>query len=336
MAMPEDISQAATARLAPALESLEAQRRRAASATVVLCAQIVLLALGWGVLPMLRGEWAPGGLFAAVIAIAGANLLLGLSIDLWRGTANRIVVPILAEALGGMTARIRSGGPALDALPWIGALFEPQGLFDLSPAFELGLLHQRQRAWADWTLAGEHRSLAFTTAAVVQKWRTGGRSRRTRRSDHVVISIAVPVPFQGRAVIARDGGALEPVMDRLAPLLDAVFSRQDSPQRLHAPYEAFKRRFTVRADDPAEAQRLVTPAVADGLLAIDDAHPDRSVRAAFRGGRLWLVLDLPGPMLQQPNLFRPAPAMLSQVQEMAAELSLPRRLIDQLHGGQPS
>jgi hypothetical protein len=336
MAMPDEIPQAAAVQLEHALESLEAQRRRAASATVVLCAQIVLLALVWGVVPMLRGEWAPGGLFAAVIAIAGANLLLGLSIDLWRGRANRIVVPILAEALGGMTARIRSGGPALEALPGIGALFEPQGLFDLGPAFELGLLAQRQRAWADWTLAGEHRSLAFTTAAVVQKWWTGGRSRRARRSDHVVISIAVPVPFHGRVLIARDGGALEPVLDHLTPLLDAVFSRQDSPQRLHAPFATFERRFTVRADDPAEAQRLVTPAVADGLLAIDDAHSDRSVRAAFHGGRLWLVLDLPGPMLQQPSLLRPAPAMLSRVRDMADELSLPRRLIDQLHGGPPA
>lgn len=336
MANPEKIPQAAAERLQHALASLEAQRRRAASATVVVCAQIVLVALGWGVAPALRGEWAPGGLFAAVIAIAGANLLLGLSLDLWRGTTNRIVVPILAESLGGMTARIRSGGPALDSLPGVGALFEPQALFDLSPVFELGLLHRRQRAWADWTLAGEHRSLAFTTAAVVQKWRAGGRSRRTRRSDHVVISIAVPVPFRGRVLIARDGGALEPIMDGLAPLLDAVLSRPEGPQRLVAPYEAFERRFTVRADDPAEAQRLVTPAVADGLLAIDDAHPDRSVRAAFHGGRLWLVLDLPEPMLQQPNLLHPAPAMLSRVQEMAGELDLPRRLIDQLHGRPPA
>lgn len=326
--MPDEIPQAAAGQIERALGSLEAQRRRAAAATVVICGQIIVLALVWGLAPMLRGEWAPGGLFAAAIAIAGANLLLRLSRDLWRGTANRIVVPILAETLGGMTARIRSGGPALESLPGIGALFDSEQLFDLSPAFELGLLHRRDRAWGDWTLAGEHRSLAFTTAAVVQKWRTGGRSGRTRRSDHIVLSIAVPVPFQGRVLVARDDGLLEPVMDRLAPLLNFVLSRPDGPQRLVAPYEAFERRFTVRADDPAEAQRLVTPAVADGLLAIDDAHPERSVRAAFHGGRLWLALDFPEPMLQQPDLFRPAPAMLSRIEEMAAELSLPHRLID--------
>lgn len=333
--MPEEIPQAAATRLRLALDSLEAQRRRAASATVVLCGQIIVLALAWGVVPMLSGRWAPGGLFAAALAIIGASLLLRLGTDLWRGTANRVVVPILAETFG-MTARIRSGGPALDSLPGIGALFDTDTLFDPGPAFALGLLPRRDRAWADWTLAGEHRSLAFTTAAVVQKWRTGGRSKRTRRSDHVVISIAVPVPFQGRVLIGRDAPLMEPILDRLAPLLSFVLAQPEGPQRLVAPYEAFERRFTVRADDPAEAQRLVTPAVAEGLLAIDDAHPNRSVRAAFQGGRLWLALDLAEPMLQQASLFHPASAMLARLQEMAGELSLPHRLIDPLHGGAPA
>lgn len=53
-------------------------------------------------------------------------------------------------------------------------------------------------------------------------------------------------------------------------------------------------------------------------------------------GRLWLALDLAGPMLQQARLFDPAPAMLAQVREVVAELSLPHRLIDHLHGGPPA
>jgi hypothetical protein len=41
-------------------------------------------------------------------------------------------------------------------------------------------------------------------------------------------------------------------------------------------------------------------------------------------------------MLQQARLFDPAPAMLAQLREVAGELSLPHRLIDHLHGGQPA
>ncbi|KGM33405.1 DUF3137 domain-containing protein [Inquilinus limosus] len=334
--MPGDLPQAAAVRLSQAIDALEAQRRRAAEATVVICGQIVVLALVWGVAPIARGHWSPGGIFTAAAAMLGARFLLGLSENLWRSTANRIVVPILAETLGGMTARLRSRGPALDLLPAIGALLDPDVLFDLDPAFELGLLPRRSANWADWRLDGEHRSLAFTMAAIVQRWNTAGNKPASRRSDHVLLSIVVPVPFQGRVLIARDGGVFEAIADHLTPLLDTVLSRPDSPQRLQAPYEAFERRFTVRADDPAEAQRLVIAAVAEGLVAIDEAHPDRSVRAAFHRGRLWLALDLAEPMLQQVSLLRPAPAMMAQLQEMLGELGLPHRLIDYLHGRPPA
>ncbi len=330
--MPEDLPQAAAAQLSHALDVLETQRRRAAEATVVLCGQIIALALIWALAPIAQARWSPGSLFVAAAAFIGVRLLLDLSAALWRGEVNRIVVPILAETLGGMIARIRSGLPP-DFLLGIGALFQSEELFDPDPAFELGLLHQRERTWADWTLDGEHRSLAFTMAGVVRRWRTGGKSRRPQYSHHILLSIAVPVPFQGRVLIARDGGPIELVMDHLAPLLDAVFSQPDSPQRLQAPYEGFERRFTVRADDPDEAQRLVIAAVAEGLAAIDEAHPDRSVRAAFHRGRMWLALDLAEPMLQQASLFRPAPAMMTRLQEMLGELRLPHRLIDHLHGG---
>jgi hypothetical protein len=332
--VPEDLPQAAAARLSDALGGLETQRRRAAKATMVLCGLIIALALICALAPITQARyWSPGVLAIVAGACIGVSLLLELSATLWRGEVNRTVVPILAETRGGMTARVRGGLPP-DALFGIAALFESRELFDLDPAFELGLLHRGDRSWTDWTLEGVHRSLAFTMAAVIR--RRYGKNRRPRHSHHILLSIAVPVPFQGRVLIGRDSGSIESVMGRLAPLLDAVFSRPDSPQHLQAPYEAFERRFTVRADDPDEAQRLVTAAVAEGLVAIDAAHPDRAVRAAFHSGRLWLALDLAEPMLQQASLLHPAPATMAQLQEVLDELSLPQRLIDRLHGNPPT
>ena len=131
-------------------------------------------------------------------------------------------------------------------------------------------------------------------------------------------------------MIARDGG---PLLEKLGALFDAALPQPGSPGRLAFPHEAFESRFSVRTDDPAEARRLITPGVADGLMAIDEAYPDQSVRAAFHAGRLWMALDLPGPLMQQAELFRPALAVQSRLQELADELTLPHRLIDHLHGG---
>lgn len=78
--MPEDLPQAAAARLSHALGVLETQRRRAAKATVVLCGQIIALALIWALAPFTQTQyWSPGVLVIAVAAFVGVHLLLDLS-----------------------------------------------------------------------------------------------------------------------------------------------------------------------------------------------------------------------------------------------------------------
>ena len=105
--------------------------------------------------------------------------------------------------------------------------------------------------------------------------------------------------------------------------------------RIVFPHEGLERLFEIYAADAEEAARLITPALADSLVALDAAQPGTVIHAVFDSGWFRMALRLPRPLFSQPSLFTPMAGIVEQMPKIIREMRVPHRVIDYLHGDRP-
>jgi hypothetical protein len=161
-----------------------------------------------------------------------------------------------------------------------------------------------------------------------------GRGKSARRAEWhtLVIEVKVPIPFVGRVLLAKDRGRL---VNRLAEWLDIPEAGEGNLHRIVFPHEGLERLFEIYAMDAEEAARLITPVLADSLVALDAAQPGTVMHGVFGSGWFRMALRLRRPLFSQPSLFTPMAGIVEQMPEVIREMRVSHRVIDYLHGDRP-
>ena len=97
--------------------------------------------------------------------------------------------------------------------------------------------------------------------------------------EGVIVSLAHPTAFNGRTIIRRDMGPLNP-------------KNVDGMKRVGLVDLNFESLFEVYSDDQVEARDLITPDFKERLMFFNDAFLGRGVQIAFLGGRLHIALEI--------------------------------------------
>lgn len=307
----EVLAQAAAA-IQPKLALLEGRRR----AYLVLTRLVVAGIFAMGAIGALL-LWALAGGIAGLFVLGGGFVFAGIAylacLKLYKGSARGEVVPPLAEAMGLSYSRDAPG-------------------FDATGLQALGVLPASHRLLAANLVQGRHRDTAYRMAEVLC-WNERTHRTRAGRTGHrrevlwqgLVVEIEVPVAFAGPVVLARDRGSIRNAFEGNAVSL---------LKRVAVPDPAFEKVFEVHAADPAEAERLLAPALRESLVALSRARPGRALGAAFVGGRFLLAVPVKS-FLAQGRLNQPAETLLQELPLAQRELSLPQRVIDYLYGERP-
>ncbi|MGF1627735.1 MAG: DUF3137 domain-containing protein [Alphaproteobacteria bacterium] len=311
------IARAIETGIRPALAHIEATRR----GSLMLAKIVAAVIFGFfGVVALILGGLI--SVWLAVAALAVGALLAGvtalLMVRLYRGVARSVMVPPLAEAIGGMTYAQSAEG------------FNAEGVAGL------GILPTAQRVTAEDMIVGTHRGTGFRMVELsCYIHARGGQARDPRRRQRLkriwrglVVEVDVPVQFEGPVLLARDRGTLA----RWAAGHPAAGR---GLSKVSFPHAAFSQAFEVFAANPAEAERLITPELAESLVALSRARPGKALAAAFARGVFLLTIPLPRGFLDQGSLFQPADRLLDRVPAILRELTLPHRVIDYLMGDRP-
>ena len=201
---------------------------------------------------------------------------------------------------------------------------EPGDRFDHKRFISLGVIGRGSWARCEDLFIGRHRDTDFKMIdAHVQV-----RSNRSTHTvfDGLLFEIGVPANFSGRVIMGRDGGA---VGNALKGFFKDKFGKE---KRITFQHAAFEERYAVYASDPDEAYRLVTPGLCDTMVALADAHDEKSLGAAFVDGAFLLAVPVSG------DLFEPGSIKLSvhdcedDIHTFLEQLTTAHRVIGYLHG----
>ena len=280
--------------------------------TIVLGGLIVLCALATSYDAWQAGSfpWTVGW---SALGAVGAWHVQKSSDRRWRCHVAGLIGPVVADAVGNM--KLVSG----------------EGTFDSEQTIQFATTSGRTTQ--DWPLEGEHRKTPFRASGLTTVRRTG-RGKHARRVEWhtLVIEVRVPIPFTGRVLLAKDRGHL---VNRLTEWLVIPAGAEGNVHRIVFPHEGLERLFEIYAADAEEAARLITPALADSLVALDAVQPGTVMHAAFDSGWFRMALRLPRPLFSQPSLFTPMAKIVEQIPEIILEMRAPHRVIDYLHGDRP-
>jgi hypothetical protein len=304
--------EAVAASLRPHLAQAEAARRSALGSTIVLGGLIALwaLATSYDAWQAASFPWTVGW---SALGAVGVWYVQKWSDRRWRRHVTGLIGPVIAETVGSM--KFVSG----------------EGTFDSEQTIQFAATSGRTTQ--DWSLEGEHRKTPFRASGLTTVRHMGrGKSARRMEWHTLVIEAKVPLPFAGRVVLAKDRGRL---VNRLAEWLDIPASTEGNVHRIVFPHEGLERLFEIYAMDAEEAARLITPTLADSLVALDAAQPGTVMHAVFDSGWFRMALRLQRPLFSQPSLFTPMAGIVEHMQEIIREMSVPHRVIDYLHGDRP-
>jgi len=307
------------AEIAPGLPALEAERRdrvRKAYTRAVGGAFVVVV----GALIAWLSVHIAAGL---AVLIAGA--VLGL---LWvrrpasrhRAAVRAFVIPPLLRYLGS-----GSGGVEYHR--------EPGDRFDLALVRRAGIVAPFTRAKLEDLFVGRYRDTDFrlVEARLTRKRETGSDkdgSRERRRTVYagLLCEVSVPVPFSGVTLLVGDKGALG---NWLGDVMKRNFAGIAAVSLDHPAFEA---RYQVYSDDPVEARRLLQPGLMESLLALADELDAQAVNCAFIEGRFLLAIPQRRDLFEIGRLHRSLDNAEEDLRRLAAEFTIPQRLIDTLHG----
>src|SRR3546814_19152284 len=95
-------------------------------------------------------------------------------------------------------------------------------------------------------------------------------------------------------------------------------------------HPAFAGRYRVLSDDPTEAQRLLQPGLMETLLALAEELGEDGLNGAFLDGRFLLAIPQRRNLFEIGRLNRSLEHAEDDLRRLAAEFTIPHRLIDTL------
>jgi hypothetical protein len=305
------------AEIAPGLPALEAQRRD-------------------------RRRNAYTRLFGAAFAVVVAALIVAMAWHALAGGALLVVGAIVGLFWGRLPARRHHAAVREHVIPpllrFLGSAEyhrQPGDRFDLERVRRSGIAGAFTRARLEDLFLGTYRDTEFrlVEARLYRKRGSGGRERRTVFAG-LLCDVNVPAPFAGTVLLVGDRGTRG---DWIAGVMQRNFPAA-LPVALDHP--AFAERYRVYADDAAEAARLLQPGLRETLLALADELGDAREKArqggglncAFLEGRFLMAIPQRRDLFEIGRLHRSLEHAEDDLRRLAAEFTVPQRLIDNLHG----
>lgn len=294
----------------PALEARRKDRRRSAYVRTIGGAFVVVI-----------GSLIAGMLWHAFAG--GAMLILGtVAVFIWaRRPAQRQraelydhIIPPLCRFIGSLEYHRKPGGR-----------------FDLKRVRRSGIAGAFTQSSLQDLFLGRYRDTEFrlVEARLRRKRRSDGSSRRTVFFG-LLCDVSVPVTFSGVVLLVGDKGTRG---DWIAGIMQRSFP-DAAPVTLDHP--AFAERFRVYSDDAVEARRLLQPGLMQTLLALSDevrgAVGGDGLNAAFLDDRFLMAIPQDRNLFEIHVLNRSLDHAEDDLRRLAAEFTIPHRLIDNLHG----
>jgi hypothetical protein len=303
--------------IAPHADDMEAKRQgRVAAFYRRIGLSVPLVALAAGALytvGFLQGEPVWSGVILVVAAVA-AIFWISRPAARHREELKDLVIAPVCRFLGDLEySRAAKGG------------------FDTGRFEEAGVVGHHNRTKLEDLFTGHHRGTGFRV--VEARLRRRRRRRRSSGSSTVfkglLFEIEVPTPFSCRILLTSDKGGL---VNRMEGFFRDKFGDTAPVAFDHAGFEA---RYEVYSDDAAAARALMTPALLDSLVALCEAAEEKALRAAFADGRFLLALPNRKDLFEIGKLHRSLEHLEEDVRGLLAQVTLPHRVIDYLHGERP-
>jgi len=206
-----------------------------------------------------------------------------------------------------------------------------KGGFDTERFEEAGVVGHYTRSKLEDLFTGRHRETGFRMVEAKLRRRRHGRrrSRSTTVFKGLLFDIEVPQSFSCRILLGSDKGGL---INRMEGFFRDKFGGMEATAFEHPAFEA---RYEVYSDDPAAARALLAPALLDSLVALCEAAGEEALRAAFVDGRFLLAVPNRKNLFEIGKLHRPLEHLEEDVRTLLAQVTLPHRVIDYLHGDRP-
>lgn len=302
--------------IAAGLQTQEVARLRAVALLWKLEAGVLALAVAAGLIL----HWSSAHWAFLWIVVPVATLLLGwfaarLPRLLYSEGLRELVMPPVCAFLGGLTYQRRGEGGGID----------PKRLMDV------GLIPPATRFTLEDYFAGRWRDQPWEMVELrVIRESSGKSGNRASRTVYrgLLLRMAVPVSFEGVVVVSRDFG-------RLGNELAALVGLGRALGRVALPHAAFEQHFEVRSDGKAKLEELLTEQVLLALLQLDETRGGKGLTAAFVDGACFIALPLRQDLFEFGSLFRSVYKVADDLHEILFQATLPRRIIDALHGQVP-
>ena len=294
----------------PALEQARKERLRAAYTRTAGLAFVIALAAG--IVVAISDQIALAIPVAAFCAIAG-YYWVRIPGQRHRRALRALMVEPLRRFLGGLEYHR-----------------EPGKRFDLTRFERSGVTAHFQKAKLEDLLIGRYRDTDYQMVEARLSKKKGG----SRNGDRTVFSgllceVSVPVAFSCTVLLVGDKGKLGNWM------VDLLRSKVTNLTAVPLDHEAFEARYQVYSDEPEEALTLLQPGLLDSLLALSDHLGRRAVNGAFMEGRFLIAIPHGGNLFEIGRLNRSLDHAEEDLRRLAAEFTLPQRLIDYLYGDRP-
>ncbi|MBT5416212.1 MAG: DUF3137 domain-containing protein, partial [Rhodospirillaceae bacterium] len=209
---------------------------------------------------------------------------------------------------------------------------DPEDAVDTGRFAAHGLVAAHEESHTEDLFEGRHRGTSFRMVEARLRGRHSARAGRRRHNvfQGLLFEVQVPVPFGGRTLISADRGL---VAEAIAGLFEA--GDADRIQRVGFDDPEFESRYQTYSDDPAEARRLMGPAFRANLVALAEAHGEAPLGAAFAEGIFRLALPTKRDLFEPGSIWRSALRVEADTRRLLAEVAIPIRVIDYLHGVRP-
>ncbi|WP_420345353.1 DUF3137 domain-containing protein [Pelagibius sp.] len=300
--------------IAPGLPAMEEARKERLRATYVRAVGLAfVIALITGIAVAWSGEVILG------FPVVFVGLLLGY---LWiripgrrhREAVRSLVVEPLRRYLGGLEYHRKPGDR-----------------FDLGRFQRSGIVAGFDKAKLEDLLIGRYRDTDYRVveARLRRRRKRGSKERLRMTFAGLLCEVSVPRAFSCTVILLEDKGALGNWA------IDLLRSRLTNLSPVPLDHTDFEARYQVYSDDPEEARGLLQPAFLDSLLAIADAAGQGALNCAFIDSRFLIAIPQRRNLFEIGRLHRSLEHAEEDVRRMAAEFTLPQRLIDTLHGERP-
>lgn len=303
--------------IAPALQAQEAERLKAVALFWKLEAAVLAVAgIAALVLFLLDAHWVVLALLVPAVALFIGWAVAKIPRLMIKEGLREAVMPPLCRFLGDLRYTRRGSAGTI----------EPQKLASV------GMIPPASRISLEDHFAGSWRETPFEMVELRLMKESSSRSASGRSSRTVyrglLLKIGVPMSFQGRVVIRRDFGRLG---NKLVGVLHAGSGLKPAP----VPHQAFEEHFEVVADEAADLPGLLSPPFLEALIELDSAQGGKGLTGAFLEGAFFLALPVKRDLFEFGGLFRSAYRVTDDLHALLFQATLPRRVIDALHGERP-